>query len=154
VSAFEACVDTGVLAKLYVREAESREASALVRRLAAPLPLSPLHRSELWNALHLKVFRSEATLPGIRRTLRLLEGDVEAGLWVTPTVHADEVFAEAVVLSEAHAARLGTRAPDVLHVTFARRYGVRRFVTTDVRKGRLAAAVGLEVLGLPQPSKG
>ena len=41
--AFDLYLDTSALVKLYVREPETAELSALVRRHAPPLPFSSLH---------------------------------------------------------------------------------------------------------------
>lgn len=143
-----AYVDTGVLAKLYVLEPESQAAAAIIRRYPPPLPFSPLHRAELWNALHLRVFRREASLPDITEALARLEADVEAGLWTIPEIDVADLARDAASMSAAHSTRLGTRTLDVLHVALARRLGARDFITHDDRQAALADAVGIRVVRL------
>ncbi len=47
-------VDTGILVKLYVKEATTPQAIALVLGFPAPLPLTHIQELEIRNALRLK----------------------------------------------------------------------------------------------------
>jgi uncharacterized protein len=107
--------------------------------------LSHLHRVELATAWHLKVFRKELELATAGRAWDDLESDVEVGVWEAAGYDLADVHARAETLARQHAARLGTRTLDILHVAAAVLIGVQAFVTGDRRQASLAEAVGLGV---------
>ena len=110
--------------------------------------LTHLHRVELTTAWHLKVFRKEIRLAVVAQALRDLADDVEAGVWETPRYDLMDVHAHAEALARQHAAALGTRTLDVLHVAAAVSLGATAFVTGDRRQASLADAAGLRVTRL------
>lgn len=108
--------------------------------------LTHLHRVELATAWHLKVFRRELDLATVGRALGDLESDVEAGIWDAPDYDLAEVHSRAEILARQHAATLGTRTLDILHVAAAALVGARNFITGDGRQASLAEAAGLDVI--------
>ena len=62
-------LDSSVIIKLDVPEAESALVADYVRRLKEPLPFSHLHEIEVKNALRLKVFRKEAPSRQVSRSI-------------------------------------------------------------------------------------
>ncbi|MGH7896322.1 MAG: type II toxin-antitoxin system VapC family toxin [Candidatus Binatia bacterium] len=107
--------------------------------------LTHLHRVELVTAWHLKVFRRELDLAIVVRALDDLESDVEVGVWEVPPYDLADVHARAEILARRHAAALGTRTLDILHVAAAVVTGARDFVTGDRRQASLAEAAELKV---------
>ncbi len=97
------------------------------------------------TAWHLKVFRREIDLATVGQALVDLESDIEAGVWVPPGYDLADVHSRAEILARRHAATLGTRTLDILHVAAAMLVGARTFVTGDRRQASLADAAGLEV---------
>lgn len=126
-------------------EPDSAAALRLRARFAPPAVLTHLHRVELVTAWHLKVFRREIDLATVGRALGDLESDVEAGVWEAPDYDLADVHARAEILARQHAATLGTRTVDILHVAAAVLLGARHFVTGDRRQASLAEAAGVEV---------
>jgi predicted nucleic acid-binding protein len=105
--------------------------------------LTHLHRVELTTAWHLKVSRRELGLATVVQALADLEHDVETGVWEPPAYDLGEVHARAERLARTHAAALGPRSLDILHVAAAQALGIPDFVTGDRRQASLAKAVGL-----------
>lgn len=140
--------DSGVIAKWYVPEHGSAAVHALRKKFRPPAVLTHLHRIELVAAFHLKVFRKEMPLAIATQAVADLQTDVDAGIWSTPSYDLAAVHARAEHLASRYAAKLGTRTLDILHVAAALELGEKRFVTSDVRQARLAAAVGLRVTAL------
>jgi len=126
-------------------EPDSSAALRIRARFAPPTVLTHLHRVELVTAWHLKVFRRELELATVGRALEDLQTDVEAGMWEAPGYDLVDVHSRAEILARQHAATLGTRTLDILHVAAAVLTGAREFVTGDRRQASLAEAVGLEV---------
>lgn len=111
--------------------------------------LTHLHRVELTTAWHLKVFRREIRLETVVHALGDLEADVDAGVWEMPGHDLADVCAHAETLARRHAAIIGTRTLDILHVAAAACLGAETFVTGDRRQASLAEASGLKVTRLP-----
>ncbi|MGH7894917.1 MAG: type II toxin-antitoxin system VapC family toxin, partial [Candidatus Binatia bacterium] len=108
-----------------------------------------LHRVEIVAAWHLKVFRREIDLATVVNALGDLEADVESGVWEAPWYDLADVHTRAETLARRHAATLGTRTLDTLHVAAATSLGVQDFVTGDSRQASLARAAGLKVTRFP-----
>ncbi len=101
---------------------------------------------ELTTAWHLKVFRKEVRLETVLNALADLEHDVEAGVWAPPAYDLADVHARAERLARRHAAVVGARSLDILHVAAAQALGLGDFVTGDRRQAALARAVGFTTI--------
>jgi len=97
---------------------------------------------ELTTAWHLKAFRRELRLEIVLQALADLEHDIDAGIWVPPAYDLAEVHAQAERLARQHAAVLGVRSLDILHVSAAQALGLETFVTADRRQAALGRAAG------------
>ncbi len=137
-----------MITKWYVAEPNSSSALALRTRFAAPCFLTDLHRLELVTCWQLMVFRKQISASAASQALGDFEADIGAGLWIAAELSATALSAEALRLSLAYAATLGTRTLDILHVASARVLGQRPFVTGDRRQAALAQAAGLQVARL------
>ena len=140
--------DSGVITKWYLPESDSALALRLRARFRPPVVLTHLHRVELVTAWNLKVFRRELGSATVEQALGDLEADVDAGVWQTPSYDLLDVHERAEALARRHAATLGTRSLDILHVAAAMALDVSDFVTGDERQGSLASEVGLKVTRL------
>ncbi|HEX7670793.1 MAG TPA: type II toxin-antitoxin system VapC family toxin [Polyangiaceae bacterium] len=138
--------DTSVVTKWYVREADSEAALRLRQRFEPPATLTHLHRLELSNAWHLKVFRKEMKKTELTSARGDLQADVDAGIWLTPDYDLSDVFRRAEELSSLHTPKLGTQSLDILHVAAAMELSARTFVTGDAKQAKLAMACRLEVV--------
>ena len=107
--------------------------------------LTHLHRVELTTAWHVKVFRGELHLQTVVQALADLEEDIAAGVWEPPTYDLGEVHTRAEQLARRHAAVLGIRSLDILHVASAMVLKADAFYTFDRRQARLARVAGLVV---------
>jgi predicted nucleic acid-binding protein len=140
--------DSSVVTKWYLPEPDSAAALRLRARFAPPAVLTHLHRVELTTAWQQKVYRKELPAAVVARALGDLNDDVAAGIWIAPAYDLVDVHARAEALSQRHAATLGVRSLDVLHVAAALALEAQRFVTNDNRQGLLAQAVGLKLVRL------
>ena len=141
----DAYFDSAIIAKLYVAEANSADAIRLVSAHAAPYALTPWQALEVRNAIRLKAFRREITAAEMTQSLAALEQDIAAGRWVRPDFTTAVVEQKAEELSAGHAAALGCRTLDIIHVAAALVTGAKEFVTFDQRQAALARTAGLNV---------
>jgi predicted nucleic acid-binding protein len=136
--------DTGSLVKFYYPEPDS--AVVIAAAGGQPLLFTDFHELEVMSALQAKVFRGEATIAQVTATLQQINADRHAGQLIATPVNWSAAFTMATVFTQLHAALLGTRALDTLHVAIAVQVGATELLTTDVRQRNLAAAVGLPTL--------
>lgn len=104
---------------------------------------------ELTTAWHLKVFRKEVELETVLQALADLERDVEEGVWAPPAYDLADVHDRAERLARRHAAVVGARSLDILHVSAAQALRLVDFVTGDHRQAALARAVGFTTVVVP-----
>jgi hypothetical protein len=104
---------------------------------------------ELTTAWHSKAFRRELRLETVIQALADLDHDIEAGVWEPPAYDLADVHTRAEHLARRHAAVIGARTLDILHVAAALALGATRFVTNDRRQASLARAARLEATLLP-----
>ena len=140
--------DSGIIVKLYVQEANSDDAIRLVSGHVAPYApyaLTSWQALEARNAIRLKAFRREITPAEMTQSLAALAQDIAAGRWVRPAYIAAAVEQKAEELSAGHAATLGCRTLDIIHVAAALVLEVKEFVTLDHRQAALAKSAALSV---------
>lgn len=137
--------DSGVLVKLYLHETNSADATALVQSCPTPSPLTSWQELEVRTAVRLKVFRGEITAADLHTALGNLDSDIALGRWHQPHIKLQAVLHKAGVLSEQHAAAIGCRTLDIIHVAAAVVIEVTDFFTFDHRQSELARQAGLTV---------
>ena len=93
-------IDTAILVKSYVLEANSPEAITIIEAAGDPLIFSHIHEIEVPNAIRLKRFRGEITETENAESIRNFRADIEAGRLVRPSYDLAQVFARAARLSE------------------------------------------------------
>src|SRR5262249_19776507 len=138
--------DSSVGTRWYLPEPGSRAALRIRDRYQPPAVLTHLHRVELTTAWHLKVFRRELGLETVAQALADLDHDVETGVWEPPGYDLGNVHERAERLARRHAAALGPRSLDILHVAAAQALELPEFVTGDRRQASLAKAAGLAAI--------
>jgi predicted nucleic acid-binding protein len=141
----DAYFDSGIIVKLYVREANSPDAVRLVGACVAPYWLTQWQALEVKNAIRLKAFRKEITAAEMNQSITAFEQDVATGRWQRPVYSAATVEHKAEELSSSHSAVLGCRTLDIIHVAAAVVIGAKEFVTFDGRQGAVAKQAGLTV---------
>jgi len=82
----------------------------------------------------------------LHKTLAAIEAARNEGILVRCTLPEEAYQSRAQQLSKQHAARIGCRTLDILHVAFALEIASAFFVSFDRRQRQLAKAVGLKVL--------
>lgn len=135
--------DTSLLASLYLADANTSAAVAVVRATARPLILTPWQQFELENAFQLRFFRRESSRADLATADARLTADLAAGMLVETPVPVAAVLPLARQLTARFTATAGTRAFDVFHVAAALHLKVVRFLTFDARQLALARAAGL-----------
>jgi predicted nucleic acid-binding protein len=136
-------LDTGCLVKLYYPEPESQKVAAFVK--GKPICFTPLHKLEITNALHLKLFHQSATPIQVKAAALLVDADVTSGVLLPVVANWDKIFHAASDLAWLHSGSFGCRSLDVLHCAAAKVLEARDFLTTDVRQRQLATAMGLKL---------
>ena len=81
----------------------------------------------------------------MQRSITAFGQDIAAGRWQRPGYTVAAVEQKAEELSAGHAATLGCRTLDIIHVAAALVIGTKEFVTFDGRQGALARQAGLSV---------
>ncbi|HEY6302166.1 MAG TPA: type II toxin-antitoxin system VapC family toxin [Terriglobales bacterium] len=135
--------DTSFFVSLYVID---RHTAEVERRLRArpSLWMTPLHVAEWTHAIEQHVFRKAITRSEADRLLQRFQEHRSQNLWREAPVpdRASEVCAD---LARRHAARLGIRTPDTMHVASALELKGEHFWTFDERQAKLAVAAGLKI---------
>jgi predicted nucleic acid-binding protein len=137
--------DSSFLVSLYVEDGNTIEARDYLAANVGPIQLTSFSRSEAGHALRTLVFRKLISLEELTRCLLILERDLTEGLYQLQPLRADDLFAKASQLSRRHAAEVGVRYLDMLHVAAALLINAKRFLTFDLRQRKLAKTVGLDV---------
>ena len=140
----KAYADTSFLVSLYLLDAHTAKANAWMKRLAAPLPFTPLHRHELRNAIRLAVWRKELDAAQRREILRLNELDLKEGFLAHQPVAWNEAFREAERIGETQTEATGLRATDLLHLGIASVLEATEFLSFDATQRKAAAGAGLK----------
>jgi predicted nucleic acid-binding protein len=136
--------DTSFLFSLYISDANSNTASALMTRFKAPLLTTDFGEFEFTNAVSWRVFRKQFLIGEQRAVLDAFARDIEAGvIRIAPIPSA--AFARAKQIAQSQTPNLGNRALDVLHVASALVLRARTFYTFDSKQTMLASALGLRV---------
>jgi predicted nucleic acid-binding protein len=122
-----------------------RHTSEVERRLGArpSLWMTPLHVAECTHAIEQHVFRRLITRNEADRALRLFHEYRERNVW-RETALPERAFTVCAQLAERHAAKIGVRTLDTLHVASALELKAERFWTFDERQAKLAVAAGLK----------
>jgi len=138
-------IDTGILVKGYVKEADSLEAIAILEAAGFPLLFSHIHEIEIPNAIRLKRFRGEIAKDDEAAAIGDFRDDITAGRLVKADYDLAEVFRRAEKLSSKHSGDIGTRSFDLLHVAAALEAGCVVFASFDERQRKCAALAGLKL---------
>lgn len=137
--------DTSFLFSLYVPDANSSAAAAIMKRIKPPLLATDFVEFEFFNALNGRIFRKELRASEEQAVLLAFSKDIHAGaIRIVPISAA--TFASARRIARTHNRLLGTRALDVLHVASALTLRANSFCTFDKNQARLAAALALRTL--------
>jgi hypothetical protein len=116
-----------------------------MQRATEALPLTPLHRHELRNAVRLAVFRGEISVEQRKAAFREIEADLAGGILAHMPIPWTDAFREAEELAALHTEIMGVRSFDLLHVGVAITLGATQFLTFDTRQANLAKAAGLKI---------
>jgi predicted nucleic acid-binding protein len=134
--------DTSFVVSLYLPD---RYSSEVERRMALRprLWLTPLHNAEWVHAIERHVFQKHLSRREAQQIYWDFERDRAVGVWVEVGL-PDMAFEVCRELARRHAARLGNRTLDTLHVASALELKAERFWTFDERQAKLARAAGLK----------
>jgi len=138
-------IDTGILVKSYVFEADSEEAVEIIEAAGDPLIFSHFHSIEIPNAIRLRRFRGEITKEEESAAVKVFRGDVESGRLGRPAYDIAAVFIRAEILSARHSGNTGARTMDVLHVAAALECGCAEMASFDERQRKIALLAGMQV---------
>ena len=135
-------VDTSFFVSLYLTD---RHTAQVERRLRSrpSLWMTPLHVAEWTHAVEQHVFRKSISRREADRLLHRFQQHRAQNLWRDVSV-PDRAFEVCALLAHQHAARLGVRTLDTLHVASALELKADRFWTFDERQAKLALAAGLK----------
>lgn len=136
--------DTSFLFSLYVPDANSSAAAAIMKRIKPPLVATDFAEFEFINALNWRIFRKELRASEEQAVLLSFSMDVHAGLIRILPISA-ATFAHARRIARTQTRLLGTRSLDVLHVASALALRASSFCTFDKIQARLAGALGFRV---------
>jgi predicted nucleic acid-binding protein len=142
-----AYIDSSALVPIYVPEAFSATARAVVRA-ARQVPFTALHELEVTNAFELLVGRGVMTPDESRAVHAHVRADVHEQRLRRVILDFDRVFADAELLSRTYTVRHLTRSLDLLHVAAARAAACITFVSADARQLAVAEASGLTIVDI------
>ncbi len=134
--------DTSFFVSLYLPD---RHTAEVERRLSLrpSLWMTPLHVAEYTHAIEQHVFHKAITRNEADRALQKFREYLAKNLWKEAAL-PDRTFTVCAELAQRHAARIGVRTLDTLHVASALELKAEFFWTFDIRQAKLAAAAGLK----------
>jgi predicted nucleic acid-binding protein len=134
--------DTSLFVSLYLPDRHTVEVE---RRLKSrpSLWMTPLHVAEWTHAVEQHVFRKAISRREADRLLQRFQEHHAQNLWREVAL-PDRAFEVCAELAHQHAARLGVRTLDTLHVASALELKAEHFWSFDERQLNLALAVGLK----------
>lgn len=135
--------DTSFFVSLYLSDRHTAEAERRLT-LRPALWMTPLHVAEWTHAVEQHVFRKAISRTEADHLRQRFEEHRARGLW-KETALPDRAFDVCTQLAQRHAARLGVRTLDTLHVATALELKAERFWTFDQRQEKLAQAAGLKI---------
>jgi predicted nucleic acid-binding protein len=135
-------VDTSFLVSLYLTDRHVQVAERLMATSPA-IWITPFHVAEWTHAVEQHVFRGVLSRTEADRYHERFQQHRESGLWLEVAL-PDSVFDLCAELARRHAARLGVRTLDTLHVASALELKAERFWTFDDRQKKMARAAGLK----------
>jgi predicted nucleic acid-binding protein len=134
--------DTSFFVSLYLPDRHTAEVERRLRSRPS-LWMTPLHVAECTHAIEQHVFREAITRREADRALQRFHEYRAQNLWREASV-PDQAFELCAQLAHRHAARLGVRTLDTLHVASALELKTEHFWTFDARQAKLAVAAGLK----------
>ena len=138
--------DTGLVMKLFVKEANSPQVIALAAALGEALIFSDFQQAELITALHCKVGRKEITAADASAVEARIRSEIKAGVLAWHEPAWKRIFTRTTQLAQSHAATTLCRTLDAMHVSIALASGAQRIATLDQRQASLATLAGLTVV--------
>lgn len=135
-------VDTCFFVSLYLTDQHSAEVERRLRSRPS-LWMTPLHVAEWTHAIEQHVFREAISRNEADRLLERFQEHRAQNLWREAPL-PDRAFEVCAQLAHRHAARLGVRTLDTLHVASALELKAEQFWTFDARQAKLALAAGLK----------
>lgn len=134
--------DTSFFVSLYLTD---RHTAEVERRLSSrpSLWMTPLHVADWAHAVEQHVFRKAISRSAADRLVQRFQEHRTQNLWREAPL-PDRAFEVCAQLAQRHAARLGVRTLDTLHVASALELKAEQFWTFDDRQAKLALAVGLK----------
>jgi predicted nucleic acid-binding protein len=134
--------DTSFFVSLYLPDRHTAEVERRLRSRPS-LWMTPLHVAECTHAIEQHVFRKAITRREADRALQRFHEYRAQNLWKEAAL-PDRAFEVCAELAYRHAARLGVRTLDTLHVASALELKAEHFWTFDQRQEKLAKAAGLK----------
>jgi len=134
--------DTSFFVSLYITDRHTADVERHLRSRPS-LWMTPLHAAEWTHAVEQHVFRKAISRSEADRLIERFNEHRAQHLW-RETSLPDRAFELCAQLAHKHAARLGVRTLDTLHVASALELKAGHFWTFDERQGKLAAAAGLK----------
>jgi predicted nucleic acid-binding protein len=134
--------DTSFFVSLYLTDRHTTEVERRLRSRPS-LWMTPLHVAEWMDAIEQHVFRKSISRSEADRLLQRFQEHRAQNLWRESPL-PDQAFEVCAQLVHRHAARLGVRTLDTLHVASALELKAEQFWTFDDRQAKLALAAGLK----------
>jgi predicted nucleic acid-binding protein len=134
--------DTSFFVSLYLPDRHTAEVERGLKSRPS-LWMTPLHVAEWAHAVEQHVVRKAISRSEADRLLQRFQEHRTRNLWREVSL-PDRAFEVCVQLAERHAARIGVRTLDTLHVASALELKAEYFWTFDERQAKLALAAGLK----------
>ena len=136
--------DTSFLVSLYSPDANTALATRIIQTSQGNQMLTTLGELELVNALQLRVFRKDLSPDQAKAALQAFEADLDGRVFQLVPL-PEKAFDRARQLALHTAAKLGTRAADLLRVAAALELGAGCLYSFDQQQIKLAQTLHLRI---------
>ncbi len=139
-------LDSSVLVKLYVPEANSPDVVSFIETRGQPLVMTRHLSLEVQTAIRRRVFNKTLPADKAKQAIQNFNRDVGASyVFNRAELDMNQVYGRALDVSREWAALLGVRTLDILHVAAALELHLIDFATSDEKQAQLAERCGLTV---------
>jgi predicted nucleic acid-binding protein len=139
--------DSSALTSLYLEEKpHSSIMRIFIKNYGQPIEINSFQMHEVRNAIRLNIFWKRISEENAQNTFSIIERNMNAGALVKKDFNFSEALQLADSLSQKYTPKFGIRGQDILHISIAKLWKTKQFVTFDEKQAQVAKLEGFNVI--------